>query len=58
MPIKIIGITKSNNPTQSRSPWRIAYEKDGKQYARYETSQAKAIQWAESKKPNIILITD
>jgi len=47
--VKFIGITKSTDPTQKRAPWRIEYEKEGKRYARYETSHVKAIQLAEER---------
>ena len=46
---KFIGITKSTDPTQVRAPWRVAYEKNGKEYAYHETSKAKAINVAREK---------
>lgn len=50
---KIISITKSLDPTQKRAPWRIAYEKNGKEYARYETSLKRALEYASGDNPVI-----
>jgi len=46
---KFIGVTKSTEPTQKRSPWRVAYEKEGEEYARHFSSKAKAIEYAKDK---------
>ena len=46
---RFIGITKSTEPTQARTPWRVAYERGGKEYAYHVSSKAKALQYAKDK---------
>jgi len=46
---KFVGITKSTDPSQARAPWRVAYERGGKEYARHFPSKNKAIQYAKEK---------